>query len=77
MLACKYPRLLGALQAGSQLRTAARVGNHLLHGLTGAQQLPLALGQLAVIAKAAATVQQKAAKDGNQSAENAVEWPRA
>ncbi|MNH19484.1 hypothetical protein D3C79_792240 [compost metagenome] len=73
----EQPRLLGVLQTGPQLRAGGRVGEYPLHWLTRTQQLPLAIGQLAVIGKAAATTEQKGAQHGNQSAENAVEWPRA
>ncbi|MNE36621.1 hypothetical protein D3C80_1304370 [compost metagenome] len=77
LLAGEHPGLFGMLQARPQLRAAGRVCHYLFHRLARAQQLPLALRQLAVIANTATTVQQNSRQQGNKAGENAVEWPRA
>ncbi|BFO06853.1 hypothetical protein KNHN1_52310 [Pseudomonas guariconensis] len=77
MLAGERPGQLGLRQSLAQGSRSGGVIKQALHRLACAQQLPLPFGQLSVIAKAAATVQQEGCKDGNQTGENAVERPRA
>ena len=43
LLAGESPGLFGIEQARTQFRAAGRIGNHLVHRLARAQQLPLAL----------------------------------